>query len=255
VIEIDRKVRYAALGAWLDALLYTRAKELDGWCPLSHLDALPSEHVLNELIRVGLASREEKDGFHGIRLHRYEEHNDTKAEIDERKATDRKRKGSKESGGKLTDSDRNPNGSQRKVSSDVAGIPVSVSLSDLSSGSPKPEIHPARLSLVPPEAPIALTDPMPDELREAAQILGVRDPGGAWVKFTGANNGRLPSTLKGGLSGAWQVWCGNEAQFERRERDRRPPARTMVQPAAPGQSWAHGDGMKWIDGEWKKTGE
>lgn len=142
VIEIDRKVRYAALGAWLDALLYTRAKELDGWCPLSHLDALPSEHVLDELIRVGLASREEKDGFHGIRLHRYEEHNDTKAEITERKAKDRKRKGSPESGGTQKDSGRNPEGSQRKEYATGTGIPGSDSDSGSVSedpGSPKPE--------------------------------------------------------------------------------------------------------------------
>lgn len=63
-------------------------------------------------------------------------------------------------------------------------------------------------------------------------MLGVQDIRGTWVKFTGINNGVDPTVLKGGLCGAWQVFCQNEIRYERRDRDR-PRKGPGVQPASP----------------------
>ena len=50
---------------------------------------------------------------------------------------------------------------------------------------------------------------LPDELREAASIIGVRDVPGAWLKFCGHYAGK---TIH--VAGWWQKWCANERKRE-----------------------------------------
>lgn len=87
---------------------------------------------------------------------------------------------------------------------------------------------------------IRRTDPLPPELREMASgatgAPPVRDIDGAWLKFVGHWDGRIPPSL----SGEWQKWCVNEARREQSERTRGGPSR--VQPAPPGgRLYAIGD--------------
>jgi hypothetical protein len=135
VLRLPKDKRDAALGLWLRALCYTRGQELDGFCPLEELEAPGSTEIIDWLVTVGLLAREEQDGVHGVRVLRYELHNETKAEIESRKLADRQRKhnstppsaptdSKRHRKGRQKDSHRIPNGIQTK------GIPDSDSVSD-----------------------------------------------------------------------------------------------------------------------------
>lgn len=91
LLKVPRRQRAAALGVWLAALLYTREHELDGFCPLEALEYLATRANIDHLVRVELVAREEKDGVRGIRVLRYSDHNDTKAQIDSRREETRRR--------------------------------------------------------------------------------------------------------------------------------------------------------------------
>lgn len=70
---------------------------------------------------------------------------------------------------------------------------------------------------------VTLTDPLPEGLRAAAEIIGVQDIDRAWLTFTGSRNG---SVLSNGVNGEWQAYCARFAGIEKRERARGPgPAR------------------------------
>jgi hypothetical protein len=69
-------------------------------------------------------------------------------------------------------------------------------------------------------AVVTLKDALPDELREAAKMQGVRDIDGAWVAFTGHHNGTPVGAIAGGVAGAWQKWCRRESNAERESRER-----------------------------------
>ena len=74
------------------------------------------------------------------------------------------------------------------------------------------ESAPARESgvqVVVGEHRVSLRDPLPDELRVAAQNIGVRDIDGAWLKFCGQYD---TQTIP--LNGWWQKWCANERKRE-----------------------------------------
>ena len=94
-LRIPSGIRLEAIGLWLMALCYSREQELDGWCPLCALAEVvsgPDDPVLVALVDVGLMSLGDKDGVSGVIVLRYAEHNETKAEIAERRAHDRSRK-------------------------------------------------------------------------------------------------------------------------------------------------------------------
>lgn len=91
-LRIPTPKRAAALGVWLAALSFTREEQLDGFCPLEAIQTIASKDIVDRLVEVGLFAREEQDGIHGVRILKYEEFNDTKAEIDDARARDRTRK-------------------------------------------------------------------------------------------------------------------------------------------------------------------
>jgi hypothetical protein len=144
-LRIPREHRAAAIGVWTTALCYSRREELDGFCPEEAFDLIATEEILGQLVRVGLFSRKEQDGVHGVIVLKYAEHNETKADIELRKVADRCRKGKGRAPstqpnsdrnpiGIQTESDRNPNGirsdSEKLPVTDSTGIPVSDSDSD-----------------------------------------------------------------------------------------------------------------------------
>lgn len=117
VLNIPSGIRAEAVGVWTLALLWTRGNERDGFCPLSALDKVARGKVLTELERVGLIAREvDDDGAHGIRILRYEQCNELKSRIDERRASDRDRKRTLIPSGIQVDSERNPNGLRKDSS-------------------------------------------------------------------------------------------------------------------------------------------
>jgi len=65
-VEWTRAARAAALGLWTAALCYTREHDLDGFCPLSGIQHLAVEEVIDELVREGLLARAERDGRAGV---------------------------------------------------------------------------------------------------------------------------------------------------------------------------------------------
>lgn len=76
-------------------------------------------------------------------------------------------------------------------------------------------------------------DPLTEELRATAQMAGVQDIAGAWLKFCGHYADKWVH-----VQGKWQHWCVNEAKRERTERDRRPAGpRKALQPAG---DWQEG---------------
>lgn len=114
--------RAAALGLWTAANCYSRREELDGFCPLEAVESYVSDEVVTWLVEVGLFTHEEKHGAHGVRILRYDEFNETKADIERRLRADRQRKkGSKPPRGFQQESERNPNGI-RKESDRTPGI-------------------------------------------------------------------------------------------------------------------------------------
>lgn len=109
VLQIPVGIRAEAMGVWMLALLWTRGHERDGFCPIEALHKVAREKIIAKLEAVGLVTREvDEYGVHGIRVLRYEAHNETKAQIDKRKEIDRRRKGSVTPRGVQRDSVRNP---------------------------------------------------------------------------------------------------------------------------------------------------
>jgi hypothetical protein len=93
---------------------------------------------------------------------------------------------------------------------------------------------------LPSERAVRATDPLPDELRAAAEMIGVVDVATCWLKFCGKHADRIIH-----VSGEWQSYCASWRANEQRERasgvrrivpDKQPPA-------AGGRSWKVGDGQ------------
>jgi hypothetical protein len=122
VLRIPKGMRAECVGVWTLALLYSRRHELDGFCPLEAIDQVARDKAVDQLVAVGLVSRDVHDGVHGIRILRYSDRNETREEIARRKESDRKRKWKPP--GIQPDSDRNPKGIRAQ------GIPDSDSDSD-----------------------------------------------------------------------------------------------------------------------------
>jgi hypothetical protein len=122
-IPKDNGVRAAAIGVWMTSLCYTRAEELDGFVPFEAIESIATETAITWLVSVGLLARAEHDGIHGFEVLKYAKHNETKAEIEERRAKDRNRKGRNFRPGPPGDSGGNP-------PAPVGGFPDSDSDSD-----------------------------------------------------------------------------------------------------------------------------
>ena len=84
--------RAAALGLWTAATCYSRARELDGFCPADAVEHFVTAESVYQLVEVGLFTKETRDGISGFRVLKFDEFNETKAEIDERLQRDRLRK-------------------------------------------------------------------------------------------------------------------------------------------------------------------
>jgi hypothetical protein len=190
VMRIPLVLQDACLGTWLRALLYTRKHELDGFCPGNVIETTAGEDVLRWLVSVDLFARHEQNGAHGYLVLRYERHNDTRADIEERRRTDRNRKAKAVPKGKQTESARIRTGKITERRRKVVGFPGSDSDSDSSlspSGSPLSDhsnlpppgdLYGTRAKSVvtrdPPRLPETLTQRQLDEER-ARQLRAAAD--------------------------------------------------------------------------------
>jgi hypothetical protein len=121
--EVCRRIaRAAAVGVWTAALCFSRDHMLDGFCPLGALDPFATDEIVDELVAQGLLVRAEREGRPGVVIVNYAKHNETKAEIERRLNSDRRRKKPERiPRGVRTDSDR----ISRGVRTDSDRIPCS----------------------------------------------------------------------------------------------------------------------------------
>jgi hypothetical protein len=78
-----------------------------------------------------------------------------------------------------------------------------------------PVTSPGHVTASPGERYLAVTDSVTPELVAIAEMVGVQDIAGAWLKFCGHYAGKWVH-----VAGAWQKWCVREAKAERTERDK-----------------------------------
>lgn len=90
-----------------------------------------------------------------------------------------------------------------------------LSSSDLSEGETGESERPSTVLRISDTRAVGLRDPLSDELRSSAQMLGVQAMDACWLKFCGTYAGQTVH-----VPGKWQTWCVNEANRERLERDR-----------------------------------
>lgn len=166
-LRIPRGIRAASLGVWLAATLYTRERELDGFCPAEAIDGIAPTEALDALVSAGLFAATDRDGVAGFAVVKYSEHNETKAQIQARRGDDRDRK-SRKSTGRNSDSVRIPSGIQPQAG---VGIPVSDSDSGSEISEGERERVATGLALLAP-ADIPLTE----SLLASCTMAGTRAP-------------------------------------------------------------------------------
>lgn len=64
---------------------------------------------------------------------------------------------------------------------------------------------------------VGRSDPLPPELRAAAEMIGVQDIDTCWLKFAG----KYDQHLLPNVAGEWQSWCASWRSNERKERESR----------------------------------
>lgn len=74
----------------------------------------------------------------------------------------------------------------------------------------------SRRTVTEAERYVALDDAILPEIVATAEMAGVQDIDGAWLKFCGHYAGKWLN-----VAGKWQLWCVNEAKRERVEREQR----------------------------------
>jgi hypothetical protein len=225
VLRIPFGIRAEALGVWMLALLWTRGNERDGFCPLEAIDRVASESVVEKLVEVGLFAHEsDEHGVAGVRVVRYEEHNETKSQIDKRKREDRQRKKAKKNRkGVLPDSDRNPcDEHSGKRGSD----------SDSGSVSPEERVQGEERSglvLLPP-ADIEVTE----EIRTQCAMAGARLPTQADV-IACLSNARSKGFVRSDWGAELVKWMVRGRVFDRRTQESvtKPASRKAIAPLPP----------------------
>jgi len=115
----DPVERAACMGVWLAALCASRFREKDGFCALEWLGKYNLPDHIQRLVEVGLFAVVTKKGVDGIRVVKYDEFNETKAEIDARLKSnaDRqaKHRGKKKTEAGNAEDDASPNTSRNAL--------------------------------------------------------------------------------------------------------------------------------------------
>lgn len=242
----------AAMGTWTWGLAYIRDQESDGFIP----DYMISDCFVGEtqgrkdaakLVAAGLwdviLDGQGPDGEGGWRMCRYEEKNETKAQIDSRRLTDRVRKTPKPEADSDSNSNTIPTGS-------AGGFPGSDSGSGSDLGSSRSEEPPKPPREAPPpppswphndvakgtppcRAPVAEVDhgevtsdlPLLDDARaKYASYTAVRhldtSVDDAWLAFVGHHAGQRYGS-RDGVLGKFQLWLTKQAKLDDVARGRR----------------------------------
>ena len=254
----------AACGYYAAALTYLREDETsDGVLENDVLGQLlgvgprESRRLCERLVEAGLFTRDDR----GYVLVGYAEKNETKEQIDARRATSSKKVAAwreRNRAGNLvtspscnqvtpdevtevrervtagSDSD-SPSGSVSGSSSGVwaAQVASAVELERVPALPPLVLVHPN-------ERVVRIDDKIPDDLRATATAnYHVQDVDSAWLKFCGNNADQVVH-----VQGRWQSFCATWAKIERSERDRARsgPRKTIMQREAtnPEDRWQPG---------------
>jgi len=239
----------AAVGYWVAALAYSCGQELDGRIPGKAVGAILAlgpkrgRVLCAKLVSVGLF---EPDGD-GYRIAKFAKKNATKAEMDARRtetahrmAAYRRRDtcavgdGTRDGGG---DALHAPS-----LSASREGVVLNSLSLDLKSRSESGDL--SSLSGAGPGASAsAVCAPIPSDLRltpearASAEMLGVRDIDGEWVKFVAHH--RANGTRAADFYALWTKWAVMARNYERRDREREarrsgPSADRAAAPYHPG---------------------
>jgi hypothetical protein len=247
----------AAVGYWAAALAYSCGQELDGHVPEHAIGAIlgvgrkRGRALCERLVTVGLFERTEK----GYVVAKFALKNVTKKELDARRqetagrvASHRKYR-AKEPREPACNAPSNAGGNalQGPALSPLQGGGVLNSLSlslksqseDLNSLSParagEPEPSPHRKTIAPD---LRLTP----EARAAAEMLGVQDIEGEWVKFVAQH--RANGTLATDFYALWNKWAVMARNYERKDRDREARRATTTGRAEPPPAPYHATGSR-----------
>lgn len=185
----------------------------DGPTSMGGDDGLDPYVVADHLVDCGLWTRT-VDGYD---IHDFLDYNPSRAEIESKRlANARKQAKSRDkrkNGGMSPSNLTGVSPVTLPVSSSLPG-PLNLALSSPSefSSSESERSKTATTAPRPGERFVAVDDALPDELRAAAQIVGVRDVDTAWLSFCGKRAGQWLH-----VAGAWQAFCATWRSIEQRE--------------------------------------
>jgi hypothetical protein len=214
-----------AVGYWAAALAYSCNHELDGHLPEHAIGAIlalgPREGraLCERLVTAGLFER--ADG--GYTIAEVGQKNPTKGQLDTRRRETAERMAALRRS-RRSDVPRNASQTPSLLPSHEGGVLNSLSLNSLSHdlNSEERELRsPVRAhgpESSPPRTTIAPDLRLTPEARAAAEMLGVRDMEGEWVKFVAHHRGN--GTLATDFYALWSKWAVMARNYERRERDR-----------------------------------
>ncbi|HEX8790800.1 MAG TPA: hypothetical protein VF765_07595 [Polyangiaceae bacterium] len=221
----------AAVGYWVAALAYSCGQELDGRVPKQAVGAILAvgpkrgRAFCERLVSAGLFERTD-DGY---AIAKFAQKNVTKAQLDARRreAADRMAGHRVRANGERTEDHRDGGGDATQGASLPAsrggGVLNSLSLDlksrDLDSEDARANVPAASSEQVPIPPDLELTQ----EARAGAEMLGVRDVDGEWVKFVAHH--RSKGTRSADFYALWKKWSVMARNYERRDRERERDAR------------------------------
>ena len=237
----------AAVGYWAAALAYSCGQELDGRIPKQAVGAILAvgpkrgRAFCERLVSVGLFERTD-DGY---AIAKFAQKNITKAQLDARRRegadrmaihrvrtneprTERARDAVSDGGG---DASRGPS-----LPASREGVVLNSLSLDLKSRDLNSEDLPSSARASVPGASSELGTVPPDleltqDARAGAEMLGVRDVDGEWVKFVAHH--RSKGTLSADFYALWKKWAVMARNYERRDRERDRDARRAAHGPAP----------------------
>jgi hypothetical protein len=244
----------AAVGYWVAALAYSCGQELDGRIPEHAIGAIlalgpkKGRALCAKLVSVGLF---EPDGD-GYLIAKFAEKNATKAELEARRketaqrmAVHRRRTGEAcAMGDAIRDAGGDASQGPSRPPSREGVVLNSLSL-DLRSRSESEDLNALSRaregSCASPDcAPIPPDLRLTPEARASAEMLGVRDVDGEWVKFVAHH--RANGTRAADFYALWTKWAVMARNYERRDRERE--ARRTSGAAAPAPAPYHPGGQR-----------
>jgi len=203
-------VRAAVLGVWTAAVCVSRRREKDGFCALEWVESFATDETIGILVDVGLFERVTQDGVPGVLVLRYDEFNETKAQIDKRLSDDRNRQRARKDGTGAARSGAVPDGNRLETGRNDTGT------TGTGNGNGSSEREPTGVALLAPD-----DIPITAEFTAKCQMAGARAPTRDDVARCLAN-----AKAKGHVRADWESelfsWMLRSKSFERTRGAGRP---------------------------------